>query len=83
MVNCELTSGNPVYLCFTIAQNVDDFDLRNVRTNITLSTDTSDFHWYRADHNIMDILLIAFQMTLARIAKQSVLILGRLEKVSM
>lgn len=63
------------------SQNVADFDLRNVRTKITISTDNSDLQWSSADHNIMDILQVAFQLALARIAKQTVLFLSKLEKV--
>ncbi|KAH8409649.1 hypothetical protein KR222_004170, partial [Zaprionus bogoriensis] len=68
---------------YTLLQqvSVDDFDLGNVRTRITLSSDSSDF-WSRADHNIMDILLVAFQMALAAVSQQSVLLLGRLEKLA-
>ncbi|EDW60246.1 protein ORD isoform X1 [Drosophila virilis] len=62
--------------------SVDDFDFRNVRTSIKLTRDETDCFWHRADHNIMDILLVAFQMALAHIARQSVLFLGQLEKLS-
>lgn len=62
-------------------QHVADFDLRNVRTKITITTDSSELQWSDADHNIMDILKVAFQLCLARVAKQTVVFLGKLEKV--
>ncbi|XP_017864844.1 PREDICTED: protein ORD [Drosophila arizonae] len=61
---------------------VDDFDFCNVRSSIKLIRDESDSFWNRTDHNIMDILLVAFQLALAHLAKQSVLFLGQLEKLS-
>lgn len=62
---------------------MDDFDFCNVRSSIKLIRDESDSFWNRTDHNIMDILLVAIQLALAHIAKQSVLFLGQLEKVCM
>ncbi|XP_023162511.1 protein ORD isoform X2 [Drosophila hydei] len=59
---------------------VDDFDFCNVRSSIKLIRDESEFFWHRTDHNIIDILLVAFQLALAHIARQSVLFLGQLEK---
>ncbi|EDV98329.1 protein ORD [Drosophila grimshawi] len=62
--------------------SLDDFDLSNVRTCIKLTRDESNRFWQRADHNIMDILLVSIQMALAQTAKQSLLFLGQLEKLS-
>ncbi|XP_034476134.1 protein ORD [Drosophila innubila] len=62
--------------------NVADFDLHNVRTRIKLSSDKNIFFWHYADHNIMDILLVSFQIALAKASNQSVLFLSQLDKLA-
>ncbi|KAM8713639.1 hypothetical protein ACLKA7_013890 [Drosophila subpalustris] len=62
--------------------NLDDFDLQNVRTSIKLSGDKSTYFFHRADHNIMDILLVSFQLALAKASNQTVLFLGHLDKLA-
>ncbi|EDW73679.2 uncharacterized protein Dwil_GK19556 [Drosophila willistoni] len=62
--------------------SVEDFDLSNVRTYIKVSHADDVIMWNQADHNIMDILLISFQLALASIANQSILFLGQLDKLN-
>ncbi|ALC41334.1 ord [Drosophila busckii] len=62
--------------------HVDDFDLRNVRTSIKLTRDGSEFFWHHAEHNIKDILHVAFQLVLAKLSRQSLLFIGSLEQLN-
>ncbi|XP_062135785.1 protein ORD-like [Drosophila sulfurigaster albostrigata] len=62
--------------------NVNDFDLSNVRTIIKLAGDDSALFWDHADHNIMDILHVSFQLALAKLGTQTVIFLTHLEKLA-
>ncbi|KAH8355237.1 hypothetical protein KR093_009396, partial [Drosophila rubida] len=62
--------------------NVNDFDLSNVHSSIKLVSDVSPLFWDHADHNIMDLLHVSFQLALAKVGNQTVLFLSQLEKVS-
>nr|XP_016928049.1 protein ORD isoform X2 [Drosophila suzukii] len=59
--------------------NIDDFDLTKVRTTIRAAGDTSNIYWAYTDHNIQDLLMVAFQLALATNVNQSVLIISHLE----
>ncbi|XP_068147551.1 protein ORD [Drosophila tropicalis] len=62
--------------------SVEDFDLSNVRTYIKVCHVDDVILWSHADHNIMDILLISFQLALASIGNQPILFLGQLDKLN-
>jgi len=52
-----------------------------VRTTIRAAGDTSNIYWAYTDHNIQDLLMVAFQLALATNVNQSVLIISHLETV--
>ncbi|KAH8298434.1 hypothetical protein KR044_002795, partial [Drosophila immigrans] len=64
------------------SKNVDDFDLSNVRTSIKLVNDIRPVFWHQADHNIMDILHVSFQLAFAKVGNQTVVFLSQLEKLA-
>ncbi|KAI8037654.1 protein ORD isoform X1 [Drosophila gunungcola] len=61
---------------------LEDFDLTKVRTSIRATGDTSNIYWDHTDHNIKDILMVAFQLALATNVNQSVLVISHLETLS-
>ncbi|XP_017077681.2 protein ORD [Drosophila eugracilis] len=61
---------------------IDDFDLTKVRTSIRAAGDTRNIYWDFTDHNIKDLLMVAFQLALATNVNQSVLVISHLEKLS-
>ncbi|XP_043643575.1 protein ORD [Drosophila teissieri] len=61
---------------------LEDFDLTKVRTSIRPAGDNSNIWWDHTDHNIKDILLVAFQLDLATHVNQSVLVISHLETLA-
>ncbi|XP_070069742.1 protein ORD isoform X1 [Drosophila takahashii] len=62
--------------------NFDDLDLTKVRTSIRAAGDTRNIYWAYTDHNIKDLLMVAFQLALATITQQSVIVISHLEMLS-
>ncbi|EDV56770.1 protein ORD [Drosophila erecta] len=62
--------------------SLEDFDLTKVRTSIRPAGDTTNIWWDHTDHNIKDILLVAFQLDLATHVNQSVLVISHLETLA-
>ncbi|EDW92293.2 protein ORD [Drosophila yakuba] len=61
---------------------LEDFDLTKVRTSIRPAGDTTNIWRDHTDHNIKDILLVAFQLDLATHVNQSVLVISHLETLA-
>ncbi|XP_032572478.1 protein ORD [Drosophila sechellia] len=64
------------------SKTLEDFDLTKVRTSIRPAGDTTNIWWDHTDHNIKDILLVAFQLDLATHVNQSVLVISHLETLA-
>ncbi|XP_016971074.1 protein ORD [Drosophila rhopaloa] len=61
---------------------LDDFDLTKVRTSIRFAGDTRNVYWDYTNHNIKDLLFVAFQLALATNVNQSVLVISHLKTLS-
>ncbi|KAH8358034.1 hypothetical protein KR084_000127, partial [Drosophila pseudotakahashii] len=62
--------------------SLDDLDLTKVRTSIRAAGDTRNIYWAYTDHNIKNLLMVAFQLALATITQQSVMVISHLEMLS-
>ncbi|XP_017053749.1 LOW QUALITY PROTEIN: protein ORD [Drosophila ficusphila] len=61
---------------------LDDFDLTKVRTSIRAAGDKGNVFWDYTNHNIKDLLLMAFQLALASNVNQSVLVMSHLKTLA-